>query len=398
MRLITFLGTGDYKETTYEYQGRKVQTKLFPVALAEFIPPTEVLAVVTGAAKTKWLGPLSDELGKVGITTLPIDIPDGHSVDDLWKIFDSITEHLNEGESVLFDITHSFRTLPFLSFLAASYLRVAKNIKLEGVFYGAWEARQNDVSPVFDLTPFMSLLDWTTATDTFNKTGNAFSLSSLLAARHKEIWTAEAISENRVKPKGLKPMAETLKQLSQALALPRTKEITKHVQVLGSQLEGNSKDVETWAKPFFVLLERTNQEYAKFQTPDLKTERVLVQWYVEHGQVLQALTLAREWVISWLGVQLGLPSMEEREEVENILNQVVVEEAGNNWTGRSSPHTNLVKNLPNYEHLHKTWSWLRDIRNDAAHCGNNKQPRSAANLYRSINELSSKLQEFFVTE
>jgi hypothetical protein len=51
-----------------------------------------------------------------------------------------------------------------LALLAAAFLRSAKGIRLRALLYGAYDARENDVAPVFDLTPFLDLLEWMFAT------------------------------------------------------------------------------------------------------------------------------------------------------------------------------------------------------------------------------------------
>jgi len=97
-----------------------------------------------------------------GKTTLrPISIPDGKDEAEIWGIFETLTQNVNEGDSIVFDITHAFRSIPFLAMIAVSYLRAAKGIELNAIVYGAYDARIDDKSPVFNLTPFVTLLDWT---------------------------------------------------------------------------------------------------------------------------------------------------------------------------------------------------------------------------------------------
>ena len=54
-------------------------------------------------------------------------------------------------------------------------------VQIEGLIYGAFDAKTNEnKTPIFDLLPIVSLLEWTTATDQFIKTGNGQALASLL--------------------------------------------------------------------------------------------------------------------------------------------------------------------------------------------------------------------------
>jgi CRISPR-associated DxTHG motif protein len=135
MKAITFLGTGNYKKTIYTFKDEEAQpTELFPKALCELFELEELLVVVTKCAKKEWFAKLEEQLKESGIKITEVPIPDGHSEEDLWTIFDEITKFLDEGDELIFDITHSFRTVPLLSFLAANYLQTAKNVKIKGIY------------------------------------------------------------------------------------------------------------------------------------------------------------------------------------------------------------------------------------------------------------------------
>ena len=141
-----------------------------------------------------------------------LPIPDGATEDELWQIFNVLVAAIPAGETVIFDITHGFRSQPVLSLLVASFLRVAKGIRLEALLYGAYE-RDRENSPVFDLTPFVAMLDWANATERFLETGDARKIASL-------------IREQRKSP--LNSVAARLTDLSEALALARPMLVTEH--------------------------------------------------------------------------------------------------------------------------------------------------------------------------
>ncbi|RME96975.1 MAG: TIGR02221 family CRISPR-associated protein, partial [Chloroflexi bacterium] len=180
MTLLTFLGTADYKPTTYVLGDRRHPTRYCSAAVAHFYRPKTTLVVVTQAAEARHFESLADEIA--GVTTpVAVPIPDGHSEADLWQMFDALTAHVAEGDDLVVDITNGFRSLPFLSFLAVAFLRIARRVKIQRILYGAWEARNPaNESPIFDLTPFLTLLDWTIATDRFTRFGDASDLAALL--------------------------------------------------------------------------------------------------------------------------------------------------------------------------------------------------------------------------
>ena len=171
MKAFTFLGRGQLHKSTYVFDGREYETQFFAEAIVEFFSPESLCFFATESAAK---APVSDEntcerlkfleeLLRDRTKIVHIPIAEGANETELWEIFDIVVNNICDNEKVLFDITHGFRSLPFLTFLALAYVRnVRSNVKIERVIYGAYEAveRSNPKKPVFDLTPFVSLLYW----------------------------------------------------------------------------------------------------------------------------------------------------------------------------------------------------------------------------------------------
>ena len=122
----------------------------FSQALREFIEFDRMLVFVTNEAReTTW--PVLRDLHDPRI--LPVSIPVGNDSDGLWTLFDRLIEHVAEGDTLIFDITHGLRSIPFLVFLAAAYLKTARNVTIEAILYGAYELGQP--APVIDLSEFV---------------------------------------------------------------------------------------------------------------------------------------------------------------------------------------------------------------------------------------------------
>lgn len=65
-------------------------------------------------------------------------------------------------------------------------------------------------------------------------------------------------------------------------------------------------------KPFALLMDRIGNEYTQFAvassaSPEehLRVHLRLIEWYRERGQIIQAVTLAYEWLISFVAVKGG---------------------------------------------------------------------------------------------
>ena len=128
MKAITFLGAGTAYDTAYCMEdGREQTAPYFGAALPHFFPNLSLRVLVTPEARSAHLDRFV-QLAEPHVADLEaIDIAGGRTEMEMWQIFETVIDAVDDGEQVIFDITHGFRSLPFLSFLAAAYLRVIKN-------------------------------------------------------------------------------------------------------------------------------------------------------------------------------------------------------------------------------------------------------------------------------
>lgn len=398
MKVLSFLGTTNYAETTYVFREQEYRTALFPEALYEFFQPTDLLVFVTQEARDKHFDTLRQRLdGR--IEPQPVDIPLGRSQRELWSIFDRLTENIDEGDTVIFDITNAFRSIPLLIFIAIAYLRSAQSIDLQAITYGAFEAREAGRTPVFDLSPFIVLLDWTTATDKFLKTGNAQELVAQLQEAHRMPYVSGQDDQDEL-PRRLQNVATAIQDVSQAMRLIRAYETMTTACTLIERLDQARHEVERWAKPFGVLLDQTRRAYAQFNLDDpetelkenLKIQLVLLRWYLEREQPAQAITLAREWVVSLVTYRLKWDMIRDRHTVEGVLNM------GVDSLRRRQPLPMPVRELEGSEEIVKVWNRLHDLRNDVAHAGMRLQPRPTSAILKDTDELYERLATLVVDD
>ena len=115
------------------------------------------------------------------VQALPIKT--GNDTGEMWDIFMTIAGEIEAEETVIFDITHGLRSLPFLVFLFAAYLKSAKGVKIRGIYYGALELSKDNVTPVINLSEFVEMLDWLGASERFIEMGDGSALAELLKSR-----------------------------------------------------------------------------------------------------------------------------------------------------------------------------------------------------------------------
>jgi CRISPR-associated DxTHG motif protein len=265
--LVTSVGVGRYEEVTYRLEGFPARKcRILPEALADWLKPDLTLVLLTSEAKKhKNWNELEDALKKDKRSFEPVDIPDGKDKDELWKIFDELKEHLKPGDRVVLDITHAFRSLPVLTLLALTYLRVATGIVLERILYGAFEARDEaGEAPVFDLTPFVSLLQWSAAVSLFRQTGECGPFADLLKEEQDRRYRSHIESRQKELPTKLKNLASDLKRLSTALGYLRTKDIGLKANELVKQLRDSKRDLKDFVRPFELLATTWNGNWARW--------------------------------------------------------------------------------------------------------------------------------------
>ena len=190
MKLLTFLGLGKYyQETTYCWQGKEWKTRYAPIASCHFLNPEEAVIFLTKEARETVYDDFVKSLPN-NIRVIPVGVPLGRTEDELWEIFEQVRSSVADDDQIAFDITHGLRSSQWLSLLAAVFLKSGFGLKLAAVLYGAFEAKTDDnKTPMFDLTPMLTLLEWAVAADRFNRTGDARYLAKLLNAYRKELAT-----------------------------------------------------------------------------------------------------------------------------------------------------------------------------------------------------------------
>lgn len=409
MKLLTFLGTGKYYETTYFWQDAERTTLYAPVASVDFLQPEKLIVFLTEEAEEKIFPDFKKKLPP-NLLIETWRVPLGEGEPELWEIFSALLEVVNEGDDISFDITHGLRSFPYVALLVAAYLRAMMDVRIRAVLYGAFEVRDQTVTPnrapMFDLSPMLALLEWATATDRFNRTGDSRYLSSLLREQQKLLaqqWKEQPEQLQRLSALG--NLASVMEKISQTLRLIRPHNAMEIAAGLPEYSE-KAKPVLTEAAgalPFALLLDRVNETYAPLgltesvqnQKQALEKERQMVRWYAEREQWVQAAALAREWLVSWVMAHLGISpetSSTERHRVEGFVNSEA--EAYLQAKKEDRLFTPVfLRNLPQAETVLSLWKSFTDVRNDILHAGMRDNPKSPESLIDQIKNALKQIEE-----
>lgn len=372
-KIITFLGRRP-QETHYLFAGQIYTGRVFAEALRQFAAYDEMLVFVTAEAQAEaW--PVLAALNDPRIRAVPI--PRGETVAEMWEMFDAITSQVNEDETVIFDITHGLRSLPFLVFLFAAYLKTAKRVVIEAIYYGALELgdKSGKPAPVIDLSEFVAMLDWLTATDQFVQTGDARRLARLL---NPQSQTQGVLAD----------ASQALSNVSLAAFLCQPFTLMGQAGALEGKLLKAKAALQQIARPFDVLhgqiIETFGTFGARFEqdlAAGLRTEFRLVEWYYDNNQLIQAITLAREWLIDAMAYRLEHRvdlKREEREQMEKAISGIAMvgrevsdrPTGGQRRFGVSDLNTygrTIYTTWPEVDALKTLWNTLSSIRNTLDH-------------------------------
>lgn len=125
----------------------------------------------------------------------------------------------------------------------------------------------------------------------------------------------------------------------------------------------------------------------------------MVEWYVQKGQIVQALSIAREWIPSLLCYYFKLDPLDvsNRDEMEFLLKKGGKTKDENDNIIHKSPyfeewnHITKTKKKP----VNKLWSGelnLTNLRNDVLHAGFRKDPKNAEDIIDKTNKIVEELR------
>ncbi|MFZ5911591.1 MAG: TIGR02221 family CRISPR-associated protein [Chloroflexota bacterium] len=384
-KIITFLGTTP-KDTVYEYGGKPYPGRVFARALYEFVPFDTMYVFVTKEAREKSY-PVLEELQDERIQA--VDIEAGKDAQEMWGWFDKILECVDSGDTVIFDITHGLRSIPFLVFIFAAFLKSARNVTIEAIYYGAFElgdAKTGKPAPVIELSEFVSMFDWLSAVNEFLYTGNARYLAEQLTRREQP---------------ALQPLAGNVGEISLGLELLRPRDVAEASREISQHLKSVA---DALPKPFGVVAQPLEMAYARFGLPPtadvrehLRAQLRMINWYYEKQQFVHTLSMAREWIVSLLCVEFGVDMWDKdaRGEMEFLLSGGVRKEGG--VVVEESPCLDRWKQWQYRKRISRLWSGepfeLANLRNDVLHSGFRKNSQPAADIVEQAEKIVHEINE-----
>lgn len=396
MKLLSFVGTGKYQKTTYFFGDREVETKYVQEAIVRIFGIEKAVLFCTERAKETNLDGVKNRLEAAGVEVEVADIPDGLTNEEHWEIFRIINERVEKVERVIFDVTHAFRSIPFISFLAVLYFKELRGIEVERVVYGALEAGTQGRAPLVDMRDFAEVAECMMGVREFLRYGYADNLRDILRKVQRRAYS-EGWEE---KPRSIGNLGDSLERFSKAVHYARVRDALRYAQDAVQYLPEAERELGRFIPPLkeivdeIASLERMAFSRDELSPLSLKASLEVIRFQIERGLILQAVELAREWFVNYLILRLGCEPdkwllRDVRIEVERTLGAEI-----NRRRGREAEETKFSERfaqLEDREELVKTWDRITSLRNDLAHCGMNPNPANLSKLERRGKEILEKL-------
>jgi CRISPR-associated Csx2 family protein len=365
---LSFLGLGSDKEdgtkgyipAFYELNGNKsIETEFVQVAEFEILVKQvgnerfdKMIIVATQKsydANFLKLKGLLENLGAINITS--IIISEDMSGEGQWKWFEEILTHIDRGDRITVDITHGYRAIPIVFSTAINFLQKAKNISIDGVFYGAFDKNRH-LTPIVDMKEFYLINDWAEAVSRLVEDADARKIAQL-SKRTPEFQVGELNDPQIIK--AIEELTNAIRNVDVQTVGEKAETAIKQVQdkVLHASLTG--KILLDLVREKFIPLSLGKPVSEKYDQDYFKIQLEIIRLLLEHRLYMQAYTAMIE-VIGSLGLiqvekaRVGTAEGRRSRRVADVFrNMVHHDQAKWNFDAQSSTHKDEL--LPFYEKL-----------------------------------------------
>ena len=321
---------------------------------------------------------------------LDVSIPDGKNQKEQDEIFRTIYESIGEEEQIFFDLTHSFRSIPILAITVLNYARAVKNIRVGGLYYGAFDARDANggKAPIFDMTYCDSVMQWTAAAESFLTSGSSNQIQKV----YKEQ------SETR-EHAGIKKAVDDLNRLTNCLETSRGRQLAapqngnygdlQKSSSIKAAYEGFAKSCEDVDRrgatiensALRELFDKIRDETAVLGVKVYADGRVLeqtsigvtaVRWAIQKGLTQQGLTALEATLTTYVGEVCGFTDLLSNDRGRGIIYNILSGNGSDKIT--TDEYVRLSGVLDSVlcgekSRLYECTEWTKDARNSINHFG-----------------------------
>lgn len=332
---ISFLGTNNYLQTIYQFASgekskpvRFIQEALILSCCKDWTENDKIFIFCTeDASKINWEDneekffnektEKNKEIEKIGLKRRlqenfkmnqiveKVDIGEGFSEDEIWKIFDCVYGKLMNNDEVYFDVTHAFRSIPLFSTVLFNYARFMKDTNVVSIQYGAFEKLgpaykvkelpiDKRIAPILDLTNIVRLQQYTDMANSLTTFGRIKRISQVLDAENSEITPI------------IQDLSKSIENFDNYLLSNRMNDIKEGKYIIS--IRNNIKSLRKLKIPTPIknVIFRLNDEMKDFVAGNSnKNIEAAIDWCVKYKMLPQAYTLGQEYIITLLAEDIA---------------------------------------------------------------------------------------------
>ncbi len=317
---VSFLGTGNYSSVAYQWQGADLaetpyaQEAELAGVLCSRRPDLVLMFGTKRSCSFHWerqhnYDPCTKLTSAVGEGLLPrlrklgyepefVEISQTLSPADQWGTFELLLKWIQNGDELIFDMTHGFRAVPVVFSSAMHFLRLTRSITLRHVFYGAHDTKPPEI---VDYAEFYAVQDWTEAVSRLVDDADASRLAALASARGPLNLLG---SSSTALARSLAELTAAIRDvdLQQVGTIANAALMT--IREAESQTTGAGKVLLQLVQDKFAALATVEPSSGLYDAAYFAVQRRLIGLLLEHGLAMQAYTAMSEYLAS-LGLHVA---------------------------------------------------------------------------------------------
>jgi CRISPR-associated Csx2 family protein len=245
------------------------------------------------------LAALQDELGDAypKICLLKYGINEDEQWYNFGELMKTISTEVSDGDSIFFDITHSFRSLPMYALLLTKSLqKLKKDIRIEMIPYGMFEAKSyyDGKAPIVDMSPLGEMVDWTSALTEYETGGTANQLVALLGR--------DTRMANEIRSELRQDSMDALRLLDNAMTANDVASFSKLIDAI-RKVENDPTSLVNISDnlyPFKVIFDKIIDDFGSSADDPVRLLFAVADWHMRYGRALQAAITLNNAVDSWI--------------------------------------------------------------------------------------------------
>ena len=321
----------------------------------------------------------------------PLDIPDGGNETEMWKIFNTLYNFLEQDDELYFDLTHSFRYLPMLVLVLGNYAKFMKGTRIVAMSYGNYEAREHSTNeaPIINLMPLSALQEWTDAAAAFKKFGKMDNMSKSIDVIRKGDFSDMGKKQRASYKEALNRLNKNMTELERQISTCRGNYLYDSGTANEVRKSINSiRQTGKLPEPAMLVLDEIDNVVSPLAAGGDKSLTAVIEWCKTYGMLQQAYTLGQESIVTMLcnrfsefnpfadKTENGEKTGKERQYRDymsallGINGKVAADES--KWTGKLAEKRELTHAFLNLEwmvELRKRYGQLTNNRNTINHGG-----------------------------